>query len=163
MSLKTKHKSKESAIESAFLKSKTLFGELALETIAPQTGLQQDLSLGIKIKLEADTHPPFRFSDRRKAVAPTVFILCEVLYFGRFVFGKMHALLFRKWKNNVKGRHWYDLEWYVRKGIGLNLTHFRIRTQDSGDWEKALNKSRYRIPPRVAKEQRTAKGTSSCP
>ena len=24
----------------------------------------------------------------------------------------MHALLFRKWQNNVKGRDWYDMEWY---------------------------------------------------
>ncbi|WOC53098.1 hypothetical protein BPO_p0015 (plasmid) [Bergeyella porcorum] len=38
--------------------------------------------------------------------------------------GKMHALLFRKWKNNVKGRDWYDLEWYIQKGISLNLTIF---------------------------------------
>ena len=36
----------------------------------------------------------------------------------------MHALLFRKWVNRVKGRDWYDLEWYIKKnGVELNLEH----------------------------------------
>ena len=48
----------------------------------------------------------------------------------------MHALLFRKWKTNVKGRDWYDLEWYIQKGVALNLEHFLIRAKDSGDWSK---------------------------
>lgn len=48
----------------------------------------------------------------------------------------MHALLFRKWGKNVEGRDWYDMEWYIRKGITLNLSHFLSRAKDSGDWEK---------------------------
>jgi hypothetical protein len=50
--------------------------------------------------------------------------------------GKMHALLFRKWGNNVKGRDWYDMEWYIKKGVPLNLKHFILRARDSGDWHK---------------------------
>ena len=49
--------------------------------------------------------------------------------------GKMHALLFRKWGTNVKGRDWYDMEWYIQKGIPLNLNHFLARARDSGDWQ----------------------------
>jgi hypothetical protein len=48
----------------------------------------------------------------------------------------MHALLFRKWKQRVKGRDWYDMEWYIKKGILLNLRHFLIRARNSGDWKK---------------------------
>jgi hypothetical protein len=48
----------------------------------------------------------------------------------------MHALLFRKWKQRVKGRDWYDMEWYIKKGIPLHLDHFLVRAQDSGDWTK---------------------------
>ena len=48
--------------------------------------------------------------------------------------GKMHALLFRKWANRVKGRDWYDMEWYIRKGIPLHLEHLEIRARNSGDW-----------------------------
>ncbi|MFY0666352.1 MAG: nucleotidyl transferase AbiEii/AbiGii toxin family protein [Natronospirillum sp.] len=48
--------------------------------------------------------------------------------------GKVHALLFRQWKNRVKGRDWFDFEWYIRQGIPLNLTHLSERAKQSGDW-----------------------------
>ena len=47
--------------------------------------------------------------------------------------GKMHALLFRKWQKRVKGRDWYDMEWYIRKGVRLNKLHFIRRAIDSND------------------------------
>ena len=40
--------------------------------------------------------------------------------------GKLHALTFRNWKNRVKGRDWYDFEWYVRQGIGLDQSEIAI-------------------------------------
>jgi hypothetical protein len=49
--------------------------------------------------------------------------------------GKMHALLFRKWKHRVKGRDWYDLEWYIKKGIPLDVNHFLTRAKDTSDWQ----------------------------
>ncbi len=49
--------------------------------------------------------------------------------------GKLHALLFRKWKNRVKGRDWYDLEWYIKKGIPLDVGHFLARAKDTNDWQ----------------------------
>ena len=56
--------------------------------------------------------------------------------------GKMHALLFRKWKNRVKGRDWYDMEWYIRNGVELNLGHFCQRATESEDWsEKSITKN----------------------
>ena len=45
----------------------------------------------------------------------------------------MHVLLFRKWKNRVKGRDWFDLEWYIQKGVTLNLDHLQKRAVESGD------------------------------
>ena len=39
----------------------------------------------------------------------------------------MHALLFRNWKTRVKGRDWYDFEWYVRNNITLNFNHLQKR------------------------------------
>ena len=48
----------------------------------------------------------------------------------------MHALLFRKWTIRVKGRDWYDMEWYIKKGVKLNLTHFCQRAIESGDWSQ---------------------------
>jgi hypothetical protein len=55
--------------------------------------------------------------------------------------GKMHAVLFRNWKQRVKGRDWYDLEWYIKKGVPLHLHHFLLRAQDTGNWtEDAISK-----------------------
>ena len=41
--------------------------------------------------------------------------------------GKMHALVYRAWKNRVKGRDWYDFEWYVRNGVALDFAHLAER------------------------------------
>ncbi len=31
---------------------------------------------------------------------------------------------------------WYDMEWYIKKGIPLDLNHFVLRARDSGDWKE---------------------------
>lgn len=57
----------------------------------------------------------------------------------------MNALLFRKLKNRIKGRDWYDMEWYIRKGIQLNLNHFLKRANETGDWaEKTITPNQIR-------------------
>lgn len=55
----------------------------------------------------------------------------------RLFAGKVHALLFRKWKDRVKGRDWYDLEWYIKKGGSLDTDHFLAKAKDTGDWKAA--------------------------
>ena len=39
----------------------------------------------------------------------------------------MHALVYRVWKNRVKGRDWYDFEWYVRHNVPLGFAHLAER------------------------------------
>ncbi|MBW8243889.1 nucleotidyl transferase AbiEii/AbiGii toxin family protein [Muricauda oceani] len=38
-------------------------------------------------------------------------------------------------ENRVKARDWYDLEWYIKKGISLDLSHFLARAKDTNDWQ----------------------------
>lgn len=137
VTIKTKHKSVVSAVESAFLKSETFWGELILETSVPGLGIKQNI--GLKIKIEVDTKPPLGFETEEKLLLKpySFYVKCFVL--EDLFAGKMHALLFRKWGNNVKGRDWYDLEWYIKKGINLNLQHFLSRARDSSDWSKETN------------------------
>ncbi|MEC5394976.1 nucleotidyl transferase AbiEii/AbiGii toxin family protein [Bergeyella sp. RCAD1439] len=134
VSVKTKKKSKKSDIESAFLKSETIWSELILDTAIPQWGLRQNV--GIKIKIEIDTKPPLGFETEEKLLLQPYSFYVKVFKIEDLFAGKMHALLFRKWGHNVKGRDWYDMEWYIRKGVQLNLEHFKIRAIDSGDWGK---------------------------
>ena len=136
VTIKTKHKSVVYAIESAFLKSEIFWGELILETSVPGLGIKQNI--GLKIKIEVDTKPPLGFETEEKLLLKpySFYVKCFVL--EDLFAGKMHALLFRKWGNNVKGRDWYDLEWYIRKGVNLNLQHFLSRAKDSSDWGKEI-------------------------
>jgi len=134
VTIKEKEKTNKTNIESAFLKSETVWRELVLEQIIPQSGLDQVAN--IKIKLEVDTKPPLGFETEEKLLLRPFSFYVKCFTISNLFAGKMHALLFRKWKNNVKGRDWYDMEWYIKRGVVLNLSHFLLRTRDSGDWQK---------------------------
>lgn len=64
VSIKEKQKVVKSNMNSAFLKSETIWRELVLEGVVPQQGLGQ--TAWIKIKLEVDTIPPLGFSTKEK-------------------------------------------------------------------------------------------------
>jgi predicted nucleotidyltransferase component of viral defense system len=134
VSIKERQKTNKNNIESAFLKSETKWKELVLEHSIPQNGLDQ--TANIKIKIEVDTAPPLGFETEEKLLIKPFSFYVKCFTISDLFAGKMHALLFRKWKNNVKGRDWYDMEWYIKKGIPLHLHHFLLRAQDSGDWNK---------------------------
>src|SRR5690606_17672559 len=132
VSIRKKQKIHTSAIESAFLKSETLWKELVLEDIVKQMGIKSNKN--IKIKIEVDRHPPLNFQTEEKLLLRPFSFYVKCFDLPSLFAGKMHALLFRKWKNRVKGRDWYDMEWYIRKGVPLNLDHFLARAQDTGNW-----------------------------
>jgi hypothetical protein len=134
VSVREKQKKERSAIDSAFLKSETVWKELILEGIIPQHGLSQAAS--IRIKIEVDTLPPPGFDTEEKLLLRPFSFYVKCFTLPDLFAGKMHALLFRKWGTNVKGRDWFDLEWYIRKGVALHLDHLVLRARDSGDWDK---------------------------
>lgn len=134
VSVREKQKTIQTNIESAFLKSETIWKELILENIIPQSGLDQKAN--ILIKLEVDREPPLGFETEERLLLKPFSFYVKCFSISDLFAGKMHALLFRKWGTNVKGRDWYDMEWYIKKGIPLNLHHFLLRALDSGDWKK---------------------------
>jgi hypothetical protein len=128
-----KKKTTKTKIDSAFLKADTTWKEIVLNDIIPQekTGLRPE----IRIKLEVDTEPPGGFHTEEKLLLKPFSFYVKCFSLPDLFAGKMHALLFRKWGNRVKGRDWFDLEWYIKQGNPLNLEHLRIRATDSGDWK----------------------------
>lgn len=108
VTIKEKNKAVFSNVESAFLKSETVWKELVLENIIPQAGIQTPPSL--KIKLEVDRKPPLGFDTEEKLLLRPFSFYVKCFSLPDLFAGKMHALLFRKWKQRVKGRDWYDLE-----------------------------------------------------
>ena len=134
VSIKEKKKTKQTAIDSAFLKAETIWKEIVLEDIIKETGVRSNKT--IKIKIEVDRQPPLNFKTEEKLLLRPFSFYVKCFTKPSLFAGKMHALLFRKWKNRVKGRDWYDLEWYIKKGIPLDVNHFLIRAKDTNDWQE---------------------------
>lgn len=120
-----KEKSIESNIESAFLKNDTSIHILSLKS--------NTINKPIKIKFEVDKLPPLGFETEEKLLLQPFSFFVKCFTVENLYAGKVHALLFRSWKQRVKGRDWYDFEWYVRNNYKLNLNHLTIRARESGD------------------------------
>lgn len=116
-----KEKLQQSNIESAFLKDDTAIYNLQFRT-----------DKQIKIKIEVDTNPPAGFNTEYKLQLLPFSFTTRCYTLPDLYAGKLHALLFRNWKTRVKGRDWYDFEWYVRNNTPLNFEHFRERCYQSG-------------------------------
>jgi predicted nucleotidyltransferase component of viral defense system len=137
VSIREKEKKEKTNIDSAFLKSETEWKELILEDIVKQAGIKST-NRTMKIKIEVDCRPPLGFTTENKLLTHPFSFYVKCFNKPSLFAGKMHALLFRKWKNRVKGRDWYDLEWYIKKRIPLDLNHFALRAKDTGDWTKEV-------------------------
>lgn len=132
VSIREKDKRIKTQVESAFLKSETIWQELVLEDLVKQHGISSNKT--IKIKIEIDRLPPLGFTTEEKLLIRPYSFYVKCFTMPSLFAGKLHALLFRKWKSRVKGRDWYDMEWYIRKGVPLNMHHFLQRAQETNDW-----------------------------
>lgn len=119
-----KEKSLDTNIESAFLKNDTAIHIISLESKA--------ITKPIKIKFEVDKRPPLGFETEEKLLLLPFSFYVKCFCIGDLYAGKIHALLFRGWKQRVKGRDWHDFEWYVRNSHKLNLKHLSLRAIKSG-------------------------------
>jgi len=134
MTLAKKSKSQKGNIESAFLKNNTSIYTLNIKT-NNLSNILDGIHSGkkIKIKLEIDINPPLKFQTQAYTLLlPTTFNIIAMTLPSLYA-GKLHALLFRNWKTRVKGRDWYDFEWYVKRGAKVNLEHLQERMIESGD------------------------------
>ena len=104
-------------VESAFLKDNTDVYDVTFQT-----------EKSVKIKIEVDTQPPLKFNTEQKLLLLPKSFMVRCYTLPNLFAGKMHALLYRTWKNRVKGRDWYDFEWYIRHNTPLNFNHLHERT-----------------------------------
>lgn len=114
--IKKKDKKNFGKVESAFLKDNTDVYDIMFQT-----------ERAVKIKIEVDTQPPLKFNTEQKLILLPQSFMTRCFTLPDLFAGKMHALVYRAWKNRVKGRDWYDFEWYVRKGVSLDFTHLHER------------------------------------
>ncbi len=137
ITLTKKTKSNETNIESAFLKNDTSMHTLDIQ-IEDLSNILDGVHSGkkLKIKFEVDTNPPLKFqTTSHTLLLPTTFNVIAMTLPNLYA-GKLHALLFRNWKTRVKGRDWYDFEWYVKRGVKVNLEHLKERMVESGNFDR---------------------------
>ena len=118
--IKMKHKGQPSAIESAFLKESSDVYDIGFTT-----------EKRLKVKIEVDIDPPPKFTTEMRVLSEPRNCLVRSYVLPDLFAGKVSAALFRKWKNRVKGRDWYDVAWYIAKRVPLNLEHLVERAKES--------------------------------
>ncbi len=119
--IEKKQKKINTQIESAFLKEETEIYNLSFSA-----------GQKIKIKIEVDVNPPPGFSTEYKLLLMPFSFMTRCYSLPSLFAGKLHALLYRDWKTRVKGRDWYDLVWYVRQEVEVDVPHFFERARQSG-------------------------------
>lgn len=106
-------------VESAFLKENTEAYDIKFQT-----------KKTVKVKIELDTDPPLAFDTEQLALQQPYSFMTRCFTLPDLYAGKMHALVYRAWQRRVKGRDWYDFEWYVRWNVPLDFTHLQERIRE---------------------------------
>jgi hypothetical protein len=98
----------------------------------------------MKIKLEIDQDPAIGFvSDIKYHLHPIPFTIKTMALPSLFA-DKMHALLCRTIRTNIKGRNWYDLIWFVKNNIPCDLLYLKNKMIQTGhiDLSEVLTKEK---------------------
>lgn len=124
-----KNKTRDSNVQSAFLKGDTIEHFLLFYPNELVQGINKNEK--IKIKFEIDTMPPglatYETKFRLLPIPYSVRLYDEASLFS----GKIHAVICRSWKSRVKGRDLYDYVFYLSRNTKFNLPHLREKLIDS--------------------------------
>ncbi len=137
--IKRKDKKTFGKVESAFLKDCTEVYHVAFQT-----------EKSLKIKIEVDTNPPMKFQTEQKLLLHPFSFMTRCFSLPDLYAGKMHALVFRNWKTRVKGRDWYDFEWYVRQSVELDFAHLQERIREFNGIEMSISQFKEALKERLA-------------
>jgi hypothetical protein len=118
--------SMDRAVRTAVLKNSSFVNQLNLQFNKGHADRK------ITIKLEVDANPPAGSGfDHTYIDFPTDFEVCHQDLPSNFAL-KIHALLCRPY---LKGRDWYDFNWYIRQDVSPNLPHLQNALIQYGPWK----------------------------
>src|SRR5258706_12712282 len=128
----------DQTVRKAVLKADSISQQLNLSFV------QGPADKKLRIKLEIDVEPPsgseFEYS---YLDFPLAFELCHQDLGSNFAL-KIHALLCRPF---LKGRDWFDFNWYVKEGASPNLGLLRSALAQYGPWKgQQLDLANARLP-----------------
>ena len=128
--IQTKTKNIKTPIENAFAKLNTYQTFINLKINDRLVNLLHKDEL-IKVKFEIDCNPSLGFNVENKYLSMLEFANVAVLDKESLFARKLHALLCRSYKNNVKGRDYYDFLFFIQRKIKPNLTYLRNKLIES--------------------------------
>ena len=118
-------------VKKALIKDTSIANQLDLSFMDELNGRK------LKIKLEIDCNPPLGSGFEYSYLDfPVDFEVCHQDVQSNFAL-KIHALLCRTY---LKGRDWYDFNWYIAQGVEPNLLLLQNALVQYGPWQgQALN------------------------
>ena len=127
-------KQMDKAVRTALIKDTSIANQLNLSFMTNQVGRK------LIIKLEIDCNPPAGSGfDYSYLDFPVDFEVCHQDLSSNFAL-KTHALLCRPY---LKGRDWYDFNWYIAQGVAPNMGLLKNALLQLGPWkEQDLNVDR---------------------
>ena len=132
-------KSEDRLAESAFLKTNTQLLFLKIQS-AQSFADKIQKSQTLKIKFEVDVDPTTSFDIEIKTILlPSPFAV-KTLTLPALFAGKMHAALLRKWRTRIRGRDFYDVQWYMARQTPLKMKYLEDKMMVSGALNEPLTK-----------------------
>jgi hypothetical protein len=86
----------------------------------------------IDVKLEVDVNPPLYSVNEIKTHDFPVKFNIKIQNLPSLFAGKCHALLCRGFD---KGRDWYDINWFINKGVEPNYKYLNAMLDQLGPWK----------------------------
>ena len=139
VSITKKDKKTFGRVESAFLKENTEAYDIKFQT-----------KKTVKVKIELDTDPPLAFATEQLLLQQPYSFMTRCFTLPDLYAGKMHALVYRAWQRRVKGRDWYDFEWYVRWNVPLDFKHLQERILEFNGKKVSVEEFKAALKERLA-------------
>ena len=124
INVEIKSKKINTPIESAFAKLNTYMTFISAKLDGKLTKHIHKDEL-IKVKFGVDCNPSISFNIENKWITYPEIASINVLDLESLFAGKIHAILCRNYKNNVKGRDFYDFIFFINKGVKPNMVYLK--------------------------------------
>jgi len=116
----------DNKVKAALIKDSSIANQLNLRFYNQQRGKK------LTIKLEIDANPPAGSGFGYTYLSfPVDYEVSHQDLSSNFAL-KMHALLCRPW---LKGRDWYDFNWYIAQGVSPNIELLKNALVQYGPWQ----------------------------
>ncbi len=116
----------EQRIKKAVIKDNSITNQLNLSFYQGHKDQKINIKLEIDVEPPADSGYEYSYLD-----FPVDYEVCHQDLSSNFAL-KIHALLCRKF---LKGRDWYDFNWYIKQGVSPNLPHLKNALVQFGPWK----------------------------